>query len=58
MLKDCNPIMCALLRERILLVMDLTMKDIENNPQAWTFVNPELYKELNRIVNQNLSFDK
>ena len=49
----------ALLRERILRIMDITMYDIENNPKDWegTWISPKLYEELNEIVQKELGFD-
>ena len=49
----------ALLRERILQIMDITMKDIKDNPKEWEglWISPMLYEELNKIVQKELGFD-
>jgi hypothetical protein len=59
---DNNPngaLYYALLRERILHIMDATLADMENNPDAWknTFYHPDLYKRLDEIVCEHLSFN-
>ena len=48
----------ALLRERILKIMEITMESIEENPEAWQnpFIHPDMYKCLNRIVQEHLAF--
>jgi len=48
----------ALLRERIVMIMDMTITDIKNHPEAWDnpFVHPDMYKELAAIVERNLGF--
>ena len=48
----------ALLRERIVMIMDMTINDIKNHPEAWdnSPVYPDMYKELAAIVKYNLSF--
>lgn len=53
-----NQLGFALLRERILKVMEMTMESIENNPEAWQnpFVHPDMYKSLNKIVQEHLAF--
>mgnify|MGYP006280806009 CR=1 FL=1 len=49
----------ALLRERILQIMEMTMQDIKNNPKDWEnqFISPRLYEELNEIVQEELGFE-
>lgn len=53
-----NQLGFALLRERILKVMEMTMESIENNPEAWQnpFVHPDMYRSLNEIVQEHLAF--
>jgi hypothetical protein len=48
----------ALLRERILKIMEITMESIEENPEAWQnpFIHPDMYKSLNEIVQEHLAF--
>lgn len=49
----------ALLRERILKVMDMTEQSIQNEPEEWrgVFVSPELYTKLIEIVRKNIGFN-
>ena len=49
----------ALLRERIVKVMDMTIKDIKENPEEWenAFVHPSMYEELNEIVQKYIGFN-
>ena len=49
----------ALLRERILQIMEMTMQDIKDNPEDWEkqWISPKLYEELNEIVQEELGFD-
>lgn len=58
-LDKAHPVMYALLRERVLCIMDLTIQDIEDNPEKWHngFMNPDLYKVLDKIVKENLDFN-
>lgn len=53
-----NQLGFALLRERILKVMEMTMESIENNPESWQnpFVHPDMYRSLNEIVQEHLAF--
>lgn len=53
-----NQLGFALLRERILKVMEMTMESIDENPEAWQnpFVHPDMYKSLNEIVQEHLAF--
>lgn len=55
-----NPILNALLRERIVLIMEMTVKDIEKNPDTWNkgIIHPNLYKGLNNMVQKTIGFDK
>jgi hypothetical protein len=48
----------ALLRERIVTMMEMTMNDIRENPEKWanSFVNPSMYQELDAIIEYNLGF--
>jgi hypothetical protein len=50
----------ALLRERIVNIMELTVYDIKNNPKQWerSFIHPSMYEELNKIVQKHLGFSK
>ncbi len=48
----------ALLRERVLTMMDITKKSIEQEPEKWEngFVHVDAYKELIEIVEKELGF--
>jgi ferritin-like protein len=50
----------ALLRERILKIMEITMDSIETEPEAWQnpFIHPDVYRSLNEIVQKHLSFNE
>ena len=49
----------ALLRERIVAIMDMTIQDIEDNGDKWAngFISPNLYKDMDVIVKKHLGFD-
>ncbi len=53
-----NQLGFALLRERILKIMEITMESIDENPEAWQnpFIHPNVYKSLNEIVQEHLAF--
>ena len=53
-----GPLGFALLRERILKIMEITMESIETEPEKWqnAFIHPNQYKLLNEIVQKHLSF--
>lgn len=55
-----HPFYMALLRERINMIMDMTMRDIENNPSKWEnqIVDPSMYVNLNKIVKKHIGFDE
>jgi hypothetical protein len=54
-----GPLGFALLRERILKIMEITMDSIEKEPEAWQnpFIRPNQYKLLNEIVQKHLAFN-
>jgi hypothetical protein len=56
LLKDNHPVLNALLVERILCIVDLTVQDIETNAEGWEnpFVHPDLYKQLQQQVYKHL----
>lgn len=59
LLKDIDgTIYPALLRERIVTVMKMTIADIKKNPKAWEkqFISPSLFIELDKIVEKHLGF--
>lgn len=53
-----NQLGFALLRERILKIMEITMESIDENPEAWQnpFIHPDMYRSLNEIVQEHLAF--
>ena len=57
---DFNPIYMALLRERINLVMDMTIKDIAKNPNSWDnmLIHSSMYEHLNELVKKHIGFDE
>jgi hypothetical protein len=48
----------ALLRERIVVIMDMTMNDIKDHPEAWdkAFIHSSMYEQLNDVVQKHLGF--
>ena len=58
--KNLSSVDTALLRERVLWVMETTVNSIEENPDAWKngFVHPNAYIRLNKVVQEHLGFDK
>lgn len=57
--KDLDTHEVALLRERVLTIMQKTKEAIEANPEAWKngFIHPELYLKLNEKVEKHIGFD-
>lgn len=58
LIEDLSSIELALLRERIVSIMELTIQDIDNNPAKWQngFVAPSLYFKLNEKVQKHIGF--
>ena len=52
LIKDLDPILLALLRERILSICEYTANNSEEISNL--FVNPRLYVELNTVVKKHL----
>jgi len=59
LIKTNSPMQNAMLRERIVTIMDLTTKDIMNNPDKWNngFIHPSLYTELGNNVSKIIGFN-
>ena len=59
LLKQASPVQLALLRERILTIMDITEQGIKENPDAWSnpFVHSSEYLLLKELVDKTLGFD-
>lgn len=59
LLKEVSPIQLAILRERVLKVMEITDQSIQDNPDAWNngFIDVSIYKSLSELVNKHLGFN-
>ena len=59
LIKDLGGCDAAFLRERILMIFELTINDIENHPDKWNngFVSPAYYRTLNDKVQKHLAFE-
>lgn len=59
LLKNASPIQLAILRERVLKVMDITNQSIKDNPDAWNngFIDVSIYTSLSELVNKHLGFN-
>lgn len=62
LIKDIDPMLLALLRERILTICEHTAnnsEDIVNNSEDIVnyFIQPRFYVELNDVVQKHLGFD-
>jgi len=60
LLKDASPIEIALLRERLVLIMEMTRDDVNKNPENWNnpIVHSSQYIRLADLVDKHLGFDK
>jgi hypothetical protein len=60
LLKEASPIEIALLRERLVVIMELTRDEVIKNPE--NFYNPivhsSAYLKLADLVDKHLGFDK
>jgi len=56
LLKDLHQVELAILRERILKIMDLTIEDIQRNPNDWEkqIVQPNVMMNLNEKIQKHL----
>ena len=59
LLKELSGFELALLRERIVKIMDTTIESIENNPTQWekSIVHPSMYQELHKKVTKHIGFN-
>lgn len=59
LIKDLNGIELAILRERIVMIMDITKQSIENEPLQWqnSILHPSLYIDLHSKVNEHIGFN-
>ena len=55
LIKDLDPILLALLRERIISICEYTATNSEEISNS--FLHPRLYVELNDVVQKHLGFD-
>jgi hypothetical protein len=58
LIKSNTPMQNALLRERIVTIMNATVDSITNTPESWSngIIHPGLYLELNDNVNEKIGF--
>lgn len=58
--EQTHPVLSAILRERIVTIMEITMDSIEKEPEKWKsiFVHPNTYKMLNDLVTKHLGFEE
>ena len=56
LIKDLHQVELAILRERILKIMDLTIEDIQRNPNDWEkqIVQPNVIINLNEKIQKHL----
>lgn len=55
-----HPIELAILRERVLAIMEMTMDDIKENPENWErgIIHPNLMESLSNKVKEHIGFEK
>ena len=58
LIKTNSPILNSLLRERIVMFLEMTKKSIEENPEKWEngFISSSLYIDLFNNVNDKIGF--
>lgn len=58
-LDKSHTLFSALLRERIVKIMEITINSIETEPEKWNqgIVHPDMYKMLDTLVNKHLGFE-
>lgn len=58
-IRTTNPMLFGLLRERIVMMMELTIDDIKNNPETWDkgIISPSLYKDLADMVQKSMGYE-
>jgi hypothetical protein len=55
LIKDLDPILLAMLRERVLTICEETANNSEELVNS--FIQPRFYVELNKVVQKHLGFD-
>ena len=55
-----HPVELAILRERVLAIMEMTMDDIKENPETWErgIIHPNLMESLSNKVKEHIGFEK
>jgi hypothetical protein len=58
--KEASPIEIALLRERLVLIMEMTRAEVIKNPENWNnpIVHSSAYLRLADLVDKHIGFDK
>jgi len=59
LIKTNSPILNSLLRERIVMFLEMTKNSIEENPENWEngFISSSLYIDLFNNVNDKIGFN-
>jgi hypothetical protein len=59
LIKKNSPILNAILRERIVKIMEITKNDIEQNPENWKnpIIDVSIYTDLCKNVNNTIGFN-
>ena len=59
LIKTNSPMHNAMLRERIVTIMEATMKSMTDNPETWNngIIHPSLYTELGDNVSKIIGFN-
>ena len=59
LIKTNSSMLNAILRERIVVMMNATVKSINEDPERWNkaIIHPSLYVELNDNVNKVMGFN-
>lgn len=58
--KEASPIQIALLRERLVLIMEVTRDEVTKNPENWNnpIIHSSAYLKLADLVAKHIGFDK
>ena len=59
LIKTNSSMLNAILRERIVKIMEITKNDIEQNPENWEngFIDVSIYTDLCKNVNNTIGFN-
>lgn len=60
MIKHMHDFEVVFIIERLQKIMDMTIKDIKENPETWSnsFVSPKVYIDLNQKISKYLTDEK